>query len=133
MEKQKRPIKLAGRTTKIPTGCGSMYVTVTENEGSMFEVFGILGKAGGCAKCQAEALTRCITLGLRYGIPPQDFIRQLSGLACPMPILVKGERISSCPDAIARVMAEFLRDSQGTKTITEVTHGNATVRPDKKV
>ena len=81
-----------------------MYVTITEHDGKPFEIFGTLGKAGGCSKCYAEAVTRCITLGLRYGIPASEFIKQLENIACPSPTLEDGIRVLSCPDAIAKVM-----------------------------
>ncbi len=105
MTKAKRPKTLMATTVKVPTGCGNMYVTITEHEGKPFEVFGTLGKSGGCPRCYAEAVTRCITLGLRYGIPAGDFVKELENIACPNPALDDGIRITSCPDAIAKVMA----------------------------
>lgn len=110
MEKAKRPKVLSGRTERVATGCGNMYVTTDTDGERLFEVFAVLGKAGGCAKCQCEAITRCITVGLRYGVPVAEYIKQLSSLKCPSPGEVTGgegdkvDRIWSCPDAIARVL-----------------------------
>jgi len=106
MEKAKRPKQLQETTTRIPTGCGNLYITIAEHDGKPFEVFSTLGKAGGCSKCYAEAVSRCISLGLRYGIPISEFIDQLENLACPSPTMEDGIRIASCPDAIAKAMKE---------------------------
>lgn len=104
MPKAKRPKQLTATTIKVPTGCGSMYVTIAEHEGKPFEVFGVLGKSGGCPRAYAEALTRAITVGLRYGVPVSEFVKQLENIACPNPALDDGVKISSCPDAIAKVL-----------------------------
>jgi len=107
MEKQERPKELKGKTVKVLTGCGNLYITLNKDGSSLFEVFATLGKAGGCANCQNEALTRAITLGLRCGIPKEEFIKELEGLQCPNPIMFpKKDRILSCPDAIAKVIEE---------------------------
>jgi len=108
MEKQKRPISLPGKTLRLRTGCGSMYVTVTFKDGVPFEVFGVLGKAGQCARCYAEGLTRCVTAGLRHGVPIEAFVKQLSNIACPSPGLDEGRKILSCPDAISQAIVMTL-------------------------
>jgi ribonucleoside-diphosphate reductase alpha chain len=104
MGKAKRPKILSEKTVKMLTGCGNMYVTVTDHETKPFEVFSFLGKAGGCPRCYGEAVSRCISIGLRYGIPISEFIEHLEGLACPSPALEEGNKIASCPDAIAQAM-----------------------------
>lgn len=106
MEKAKRPKQLEETTIRMMTGCGKMYVTITENDGKPFEVFVALGKAGQCTKCYTEAITRCITLGLRCGIPASEFVEQLEGLACPNPMIEDGIKVLSCPDAVAKAMKE---------------------------
>lgn len=97
--KPSRPDVVPGLTIRVPLGCttSNMYVTVTYQNGKPFEVFGLIGRAGGCTKVQVEAITRCISLGLRYGIPIGEFLDQLNGLECPEPF--EG-RIMSCADAI---------------------------------
>lgn len=108
MKKKERPKVLPGKTIKKQTGCGNLYVTLNKLDGKLFEiVLPSLGKAGGCATCQNEALTRAITLGLRYGIPKEEYIEELEGIKCPSPHMFPiEERILSCPDAIARVLRE---------------------------
>ena len=107
VEKQARPKTLVGKTVKIETGCGTLYVTLNKDGSSLFEVFATLGKAGGCARCQNEAVTRAITLGLRCGIPKEEFVKEFRGIRCPNPHLYpKAEEVLSCADAIAKVIEE---------------------------
>jgi len=107
VEKQKRLKELTGKTVKVLTGCGNLYITLNKDGNGLFEVFATLGKAGGCANCQNEALTRAITLGLRCGISKEEYIRELKGIQCPSPRMFPEEdRVLSCPDAIARTMEE---------------------------
>ncbi|MFP4458742.1 MAG: vitamin B12-dependent ribonucleotide reductase [Candidatus Zixiibacteriota bacterium] len=100
-EKRKRPDATQGKTYKVGTGCGSLYVTVNEDEHGIFEIFSHLGKSGGCAASQAEALSRMVSLSLRSGIEPKHIVRQLQGIQCPNSMWFRGHKILSCADAIA--------------------------------
>lgn len=97
-----------GKTLKMNTGCGSLYVTINEDEHGLFEVFATMGKAGGCAASQTEAVSRLISLSLRSGIEPQQIIKQLKGVRCPNQAWVKGGKIYSCADAIAKAMERYI-------------------------
>ena len=100
-----RPTTITGTTTKVTTGCGNLYVTINDDEGgNPFEVFMSMGKAGGCAGSQLEAIGRLVSLVLRSGVAPEVMISQLRGIRCPSPSWEKGGRIFSCSDAIARVL-----------------------------
>ncbi|MFC1590707.1 vitamin B12-dependent ribonucleotide reductase [Candidatus Omnitrophota bacterium] len=104
-----RPAVTNGTTTKILTGCGNLYVTINEDEeGLPFEVFMQMGKAGGCAMSQLEAIGRLLSLALRSGMDTRSIIEQLRGIRCPSPSWEKGGRIFSCSDAIARVVERQL-------------------------
>ena len=114
--KATRPTVLVGVTVKVRTSCGNMYVQMNWYKGKLFEVFATLGHSGGCAACQSEALTRSITLGLRYGLPYEEYFSELRGIQCPMPIAFpKKDRILSCPDAIGKALSEY-----GKLTIDEL-------------
>jgi len=107
-----RPNVTVGTTTKIATGCGNLYVTTNVDEkGLPFEVFMSMGKAGGCAMSQLEALGRLVSLALRSGIEATAIIEQIRGIRCPSPSWEKGGRIFSCSDAIARVLERRLQGS----------------------
>jgi len=73
MEKHKRPKQVQSTTVKMETGCGHLYVTVGRDNVKIIELFATLGKAGSCITAQNEALTRAISLGLKYGIPAERF------------------------------------------------------------
>ena len=107
---------LHGETTEISVGCGHLYITVNKCGDKPIEVFASLGKSGSCSKCQMEALTRCISTGLRYGIPAHEFHKQLQGIACPEPSFSGGKdgKILSCPDAIAKVLGEYVKTETPT-------------------
>ena len=96
-----RPRRLIGTTERLRTGHGNMYITVNQDEeGVPFEVFGNLGKAGGCDSAQLEAITRLATLALRSNIKPEEIIAQLAGITC-CPAWDEGVSIKSSPDALA--------------------------------
>src|SRR3990170_412420 len=53
-----RPDTLLGVTREMKTSCGKIYVTMNRDEKGIFEVFNQMGKAGGCAASQSEAIGR---------------------------------------------------------------------------
>jgi ribonucleoside-diphosphate reductase alpha chain len=110
-----------GSTWKIRTGCGNLYVTVNEDEdGKLFEIFNQIGKAGGCAASQSEAIGRLVSLSLRSGVDPGDIIRQLKGISCHTPVWYREGKILSCSDAVAKAI-EWHLDEKGQKPRADVT------------
>ncbi|RLI29396.1 MAG: ribonucleotide-diphosphate reductase subunit alpha [Candidatus Hecatellales archaeon] len=108
---RKRPKKTYGVTVEMPTGCGSLYITINEDENGMpFEVFARLGKAGGCASAQTEGLGRAVSLMLRCGVDPEHIVRQFKGISCDRHYGVGVNKILSCPDAIGKALEEYLRE-----------------------
>lgn len=104
-----RPEVVMGTTTKVSTGCGNLYVTINTDEANRpFEVFTQMGKAGGCAASQLEAIGRLVSLAFRSGVDIKVIIEQLRSIRCPSPSWEKGARIFSCADAIARVIERRL-------------------------
>lgn len=97
MDRVERPDVLTGPTIRKRTGCGWLYITYNTTE-----VFARLGKAGGCATSQTEALGRLISIGLRYGVSLEEITAQLRGIQCNAPC----GSIKSCADAIAQVLEE---------------------------
>ncbi len=116
-----RNVVTHGTTTKVSTGCGNLYVTINNDDaGRPFEVFMQMGKAGGCAMSQLEAIGRLVSLALRIGVSLDSIIGQLRGIRCPSPSWEKGgSRIFSCSDAIARVIERRMSDNQEKKTSNE--------------
>lgn len=103
---RRRGRKTWGSTSRVSTGCGYIYVTVNYDEEGICEVFSTLGKAGGCASAQLEAISRLISLNLRSGISLPSIIKQLKGIRCPQISWEEGHSVISCADAIARVLEE---------------------------
>ncbi len=110
-----RPEVISGTTTKVATGCGNLYVTINndnDGEAKPFELFTQMGKAGGCAASQLEAIGRLVSLAFRSGVEVKVIIEQLRNIRCPSPSWEKGKRIFSCADAIARVIEKRLINGQ---------------------
>ena len=128
LEKLQRPKTTKGISIQKEVGCGHLYVTVAKGENGYTEVFATLGKAGGCSNCQNEILTTTITLGLRYGIPMEEYIRKMVGVQCPNPkMFPMEERCLSCPDAIGKAMKQFLEAQGSIQPISQVPKVDHTV------
>jgi ribonucleoside-diphosphate reductase alpha chain len=110
---RERPLKVKGTTYRMVTGCGNLYVTVNYDELGLFECFAAMGKAGGCAASQAEAVSRMISLALRSGVEPESIVKQLKGVRCPAPGWTSEGVIYSCADAIARAIELALSEKDG--------------------
>ncbi len=105
---KKRPSLIKGTTRLMKTGCGNLYVTINEDAGGKpFEVFTNIGKAGGCASSQAEAIGRLISLALRSNVEPEELTKQLMGISCHQPTWHESGRILSCSDAIAKALEKY--------------------------
>ena len=112
--KRDRPAMLFGRTYQMMTGCGPMYITINEDENHRpFELFNTVGKAGGCAASQCEAIGRLVSLAWRSGMAPEPIIKELIGISCHKPAGFGENRVTSCADAIARALRQMLEANNG--------------------
>lgn len=117
VEPRDRPNTTMGKTHKVKSGCGNLYVTVNRDEFGVCEVFVSVGKSGGCIASQSEAVGRLISLALRSGVKLDSVARQLVGIRCPNPSFYEGNTILSCADGIAHVLERY-------------TDGNKIIRPN---
>lgn len=104
-----RPVLTSGATRRIRTGEGSLYITINEDENGLCEIFTTIGKAGGNAAAQSEAISRLISLALRSGIDPYAIVKQLKGISGPNPTWEDGKLILSTPDAIGKALDDYLK------------------------
>jgi ribonucleoside-diphosphate reductase alpha chain len=107
---RKRPKVTKGITERVSTGCGYIYVTVNFDEQGIAEVFSTLGKAGGCAAAQLEAISRLTSLARRSGVDLDSIVRHLRGIRCPSIAWEQGRAVISCADAIATVLQKYVRE-----------------------
>ena len=113
---RERPRQTHGITERVRTGHGNMYVTVNLDEvGKPFEVFGTMGKAGGCDAALLEAVSRLVSLALRAGIDTSEVTRQLRGITC-CPAWDDGTLVRSGPDAVGIVLDNLTGGLNGEST-----------------
>ena len=112
--KRQRPAMLKGRTLKMNSPLGDIYVTINEDHaGRPFEVFCTLGKAGGAAFADAEAMGRLMSLALRSGVPITSVRDQLRGISSDRAVGVGPNKVLSAPDAIGQAIERYLEEQAG--------------------
>jgi ribonucleoside-diphosphate reductase alpha chain len=126
---RERPKVTRGITERVSTGCGYIYVTINFDEHGICEVFSTLGKAGGCAAAQLEAISRLTSLSLRSGVDLGSVVKHLHGIRCPSIAWEQGRAVLSCADAIAGVLQKYIREEEGS-SVKEVTNNWAGQCPD---
>jgi ribonucleoside-diphosphate reductase alpha chain len=115
-QKRSRPDVLRSTAIRKETPLGTMFVHITEDDrGQPFEVFINLGKAGGSAMADAEAMGRMISLALRSGIPIQQVHRQLRGISSDRAVGLGPNKVLSVPDAIGIALEDWMRTKQGVQ------------------
>jgi len=111
--KRERPKVLKGWTYQMQTGCGPLYITVNEDNTGLFELFTTMGKAGGCAASQSEAIGRMVSLAWRSGLQARQVIKQLQGISCHSPSGFGENKVLSCADAVAKAIQAHMSANGG--------------------
>lgn len=122
--KRERPRALTGATYQMETGCGPLYVTINQDERGLFELFTTMGKAGGCAASQCEAIGRLVSLAWRSGVQARQAVKQMIGITCHKPAGFGENRVTSCADAVAKAI-EMHMLADGEAPVTFVSNGGA--------
>ena len=118
MAPRPRPLVTLGATRKIETAeCGSIYITVNEDEEGLCEVFINMGRSGGCRAAQCEAIGVLISTALRAGVDPRSISRRLKGIRCSSPSWQSGGMILSCADAIGKAMEQYMAEKNGKEFV----------------
>ena len=106
---------LAGLTWKVKTGDGTCFVNINKNgEGKAAEVFIRVGKAGSGINAYSEALGRIISIALQHKVSAEILTKQLIGIQGNAPIfhtVGKYKKVLSVPDAVGKVLEEFMNKS----------------------
>ena len=108
---RERNYKLKGTTYKVDTPQGKAFVVINNDEaGAPFEVFVNVGKAGSDVAALSEALGRLVSGWLRLSKDPtktvKEIIVQLIGIGGARSVGFGKNRVSSVPDAVAKVLAD---------------------------
>jgi ribonucleoside-diphosphate reductase alpha chain len=107
-----RPMKVEGATYRIPTPLGVAFITVNQDQnGSPFETFVTIGKAGSEVAAMAEALGRLISTNFRFGnhLPARErareIVEQLRGIGGGRSVGFGPNKVRSLPDAVAKAIS----------------------------
>ena len=95
-----------GFSVKKKVGCGTMYIHFHYSEDSerLESVRITLGKSGGCASAQTEALGEIVSWGLKSGGNILELSKLLKGIGCHQPI---HDGATSCADALAKTINQM--------------------------
>lgn len=103
-----RPDALTGKTVRMMTAYGKMYVTMNvDDQGNLVEIFATLGKAGGLGASMTEAICRLISHSLRAGVTPRLIIKSLRGIT-DQPYGFGDKKVTSVADAIGKAIEDYL-------------------------
>ncbi len=119
MTPRDRPNVTFGVTEKMTTGCGTLYITINSDEQGICEVFTSLGKSGGCAAAQLEAVARLISMSLRAGMGAETVAKHLKGIRCPSIAWAGGHAVLSCADAIGTVLERQMKHALTPRAIPQ--------------
>ena len=130
--KRSRPSILSGTTIAMKTGCGPLYVTVNKDKNGFFELFNTMGKAGGCASSQCEAIGRLTSLAWRSGISASAIVKQLVGISCHKPLGLGPNKVLSCADAIAKAILTEMSEEDTLPSLNDISLSKQEVKKIKE-
>lgn len=107
----KRPELLEGRTDVLKTPCGSLYLTLNEDNGILREVRITLGKSGSCFNIMLQTIALFISVMLQSNMSREKIkktlLNQFDG-GCGQTIWHNGEKFESCIDwIIGQILSEM--------------------------
>ena len=110
LTKYKRPQTLRSTTHRSRCACGNIYVTITvDDDGNPVEIFLCKGHAGSCIWSFLVIISRLASTALRYGVSPEEILKQVSDEKCSESIH-QAPVLLSCGDAIAKAIRRVLEE-----------------------
>lgn len=116
-----RPRRLRNKTTRVQTGLGRLYITVSFLDDKPFEVFCHVGVESGVEhpdaeeiaiqRANAEEVGRLVSLCLRTDIPVHEIVGQLRGIKGPTPVRWERKLVHGIGDAVAIVLSEYKEEA----------------------
>ena len=123
MKPFERPEVLNGYSQRLPTPCGSLYLTLNEHNGKLCEVRATMGKSGSCYNIMFQTIALLISVMLQSGIPRERIQKALENQFegnCGNIIRDKGEEYHSCIDyMVSKILTDLA--SRGEITLEEET------------
>ena len=115
MRVKHRPEVLDGRTIRVKSPFGTVYVTLNENsEGAPLELFVNTGKCGSDLAADAEAIGRlcslllCLPSTVSQRERLQWVVENLTGIGGSKNVIEGKRAIRSIPDALAFALSQYL-------------------------
>ena len=129
---EKRPQFLDGKTYKVRSGCGKLYVTINQCDGKPYEVFVKSAGNGGC-DANNNAIGRLISIALRNGVELDAITKQLSRVTCPSAMKNGCDyNGKSCADIIGKILRECSGETTPTSPIVE-SNRKVNVKPNRSM
>jgi ribonucleoside-diphosphate reductase alpha chain len=131
------PAQVNGRTYRKETPAGTARVVINEVDGSPFEVFMLLGRAGSEVQSFMEALGRIISLYLRSNgnLTARRRLElvadQLKGIGGANQMGFGAGRVLSVVDGIGKLLESHLNQGQGEALVAEPQSIRATTIPHR--
>lgn len=106
----------------VSTPSGTVHIPVSRDaRGNIKQVYVLLDKPGGEEFALASALGRVISIGLQEGTPVERIIDTLTGIGAGQVkwTTIRGKRtpILSAPDAVAKVLADAVRQTVSAEAV----------------
>lgn len=116
MAHKKRPDTLEGKTEKVLTGCGNLYITINKDEKSdPCEVRLQIGKSGSCVRSLLEVIGIQWSIMLQHiekDVIVKSLKKNVRGVSCGQEFRLDDKRYSSCIDKIAQRMLVEMKEEE---------------------
>jgi ribonucleoside-diphosphate reductase alpha chain len=114
----KTPRDMFGIVAKRTSGCGKLYISIGESNGSPHTV--LIKNKGGCT-AMTQTVAELTAAMLRWGIPRWELLRILNGIKCDACIRNPNVDGKSCSDIIGKVLGLNFPDEE-IPPKTDMTH-----------